>query len=166
MLLAILHCIPDADDPAAIVARLMAAVPPGNDLVVAHPASDVGIELGRSMGNYNRQEAHRSRLAATREVSRFFTGLDLVQLGVVQRTWWRAGIAEMGPGPRAGQLRRGSPEAIGAVSDAECATRQVAGPQRRVHALAVPRRYSSKRPLALSTLNARRNQPFKATSSS
>jgi S-adenosyl methyltransferase len=41
MLLGILHCIPDADDPAAIVRRLLDAVPAGSYLVIAHPASDI-----------------------------------------------------------------------------------------------------------------------------
>ena len=34
MMLGVLHCIPDADDPAALVARVMAAVPPGSYLVI------------------------------------------------------------------------------------------------------------------------------------
>ena len=35
-LLAILHAIPDSDDPHAIVARLMDAVPPGSYLALSH----------------------------------------------------------------------------------------------------------------------------------
>ena len=41
MLVAILHCIPDSDDPQAIVARLLDAVVPGSYLVISHPASDI-----------------------------------------------------------------------------------------------------------------------------
>jgi len=41
MLIGILHLIPDADDPAGIVGRLVGALPPGSWLAVAHPASDV-----------------------------------------------------------------------------------------------------------------------------
>ena len=40
-LLAILHAIPDADDPHAIVARLLDAVPPGSYLAVTHSGSDL-----------------------------------------------------------------------------------------------------------------------------
>ena len=98
MLLGVLHCIPDQDDPAAIVARLMAAVPQGSYLVVAHPASDVAIELSRSMGDYNRQGAAPLTARSHAEVSRFFTGLDLVEPGVVQLHRWRAGTAEVGQG--------------------------------------------------------------------
>jgi len=38
MLLAILHVITDDDDPWGIVARIMAAMPPGSYLVISHPA--------------------------------------------------------------------------------------------------------------------------------
>src|SRR5262249_51021555 len=39
MLIGVLHCIPDDDDPYGIVKRLMAAVVPGSYLVLGHPAS-------------------------------------------------------------------------------------------------------------------------------
>ena len=41
LLIAVLHFIPDADDPYAVVARLMDAVPSGSYLVMAHAASDI-----------------------------------------------------------------------------------------------------------------------------
>ena len=73
MLLGVLHCIPDEDDPAAIVARLMAAVPAGSYLVIAHPASDVPpSELSRSMGDYNKQAAAPVTARSHAEVCRFF----------------------------------------------------------------------------------------------
>lgn len=40
-LLAILHVIPDSDDPHAIVAKLMDAVPAGSHLAVSHVASEL-----------------------------------------------------------------------------------------------------------------------------
>ena len=40
-LLAILHAVPDADDPHAIVATLMDAVPPGSYLAVSHVGSEL-----------------------------------------------------------------------------------------------------------------------------
>src|SRR5215469_12644706 len=41
LLSAVVHFIPDADDPWAIVARLKAAMAPGSYLLVAHMASDI-----------------------------------------------------------------------------------------------------------------------------
>ena len=40
-LAAIMHAIPDADDPHAIVARLLDAVPPGSYLALSHMAADL-----------------------------------------------------------------------------------------------------------------------------
>ena len=40
MLIAVLHCIPDSDDPDQLVADLMDAVPRGSFLAVTHPARD------------------------------------------------------------------------------------------------------------------------------
>src|SRR6202451_1414419 len=40
-LVAIVHAVPDADDPHAIVARLLDAVPPGSYLALSHMAADL-----------------------------------------------------------------------------------------------------------------------------
>jgi hypothetical protein len=96
MLLGVLHCIPDEDDPAAIVARLLAAVPPGSYLVMAHPASDVAVdEMATSMRNYNQQARDPLTARSHAQVSRFFEGLDLVEPGVVQLHRWRAGVGDL-----------------------------------------------------------------------
>ena len=42
LLLAILHFIPDSDDPAAIVATLTSALAPGSYLVISHLTGDLG----------------------------------------------------------------------------------------------------------------------------
>ena len=65
MLLGVLHCIPDQDGPAAIVARLMAAVPAGSYLAIAHPASDVATEQMPIHGRVQQaggRPGHRSQL--------------------------------------------------------------------------------------------------------
>ena len=96
MLLGVLHCIPDADDPHAIVARLLAAVPPGSYLVVAHPASDIAAgQMARSSQDYNEKAAAPVTMRSHAEVSRFFDGLDMVEPGVVQLHRWRPGIGDL-----------------------------------------------------------------------
>jgi hypothetical protein len=97
MLLGVLHCIPDEDDPAALVAKLMATVPPGSYLAISHPASDVATEqMATSMRAYNDQAAVPLTARSHAEVSRFFAGLDLVDPGVVQLHRWRAGTGDPG----------------------------------------------------------------------
>ena len=102
-LISILHAIPDADDPHALVARLMDAVPPGSYLALSHAGSDLvspqvqhGIEdvAGRMI---RQQYASRSR----EQVERFFRGTDLVEPGLVRVEDWR-------PDPAAGDTARSS----------------------------------------------------------
>ncbi|HMG63212.1 MAG TPA: SAM-dependent methyltransferase [Streptosporangiaceae bacterium] len=90
-LLAILHLIPDADDPYGIVATLMAAVPPGSYLVLSHPASDIRAAAVAEMAR-----RVNARLGPTRgtmrdraEVARFFDGLELQEPGLAEPQRWR-----------------------------------------------------------------------------
>ncbi len=91
MLLGILHCIPDVDDPAGIVRRLLDAVPSGSYLVIAHPASDIhATQIGNAATRVNAVMAEPVTLRPHAEVARFFGGLDMVQPGLVQLHRWRA----------------------------------------------------------------------------
>jgi S-adenosyl methyltransferase len=99
MLLGVLHCIPDEDDPAAIVARLLDAVPPGSYMAIVHPASDVATDkMEQALGDYNKQAGSALTARSHAEVSRFFDGLDLVEPGVVQIHRWRPGTDGLGQG--------------------------------------------------------------------
>ena len=90
MLIAVLHCIPDSDDPYQLANDLMGAVPAGSFLAITHPARDqVDIatkaeeSLTKSMGQ---QVTFRTR----EQVSRFFSGLERADPGVVPIQEWRA----------------------------------------------------------------------------
>jgi hypothetical protein len=97
MLIGILHCVPDSDDPAGIVHRLLDAVPPGSYLVIAHPASDIhAAQIGTAANRLNQVMAQPVTLRAHAEVARFFDGLDLVEPGLVQLHRWRAVPADPG----------------------------------------------------------------------
>ena len=99
MLLGVLHCLADEDDPAGVVARLMAEVVPGSYLVVTHPAADVGGgALGESMRRYNEQSPVRLTARTHAQVSGFFAGLDMVEPGLVQLHRWRPGTADVASG--------------------------------------------------------------------
>jgi hypothetical protein len=90
MLIAVLHLIPDADDPWGIVAALMRATAPGSYLVISHPASDVEAPSAeRAAKRYNDLVASPMRRRSKDEVARFFTGLDMVEPGLVQLHQWR-----------------------------------------------------------------------------
>jgi hypothetical protein len=99
MLLGILHCIPDHDNPYAIVARLMDAVPPGSYLTISHPASDITTgQITTAIRRYNDLAAEPATLRTHAQVSRFFDRLELLEPGVVQLHRWRPGTADPDPG--------------------------------------------------------------------
>ncbi|HEY1919094.1 MAG TPA: SAM-dependent methyltransferase [Streptosporangiaceae bacterium] len=91
MLLAILHVIPDEDDPWQIVGRYLAAMPPGSFLVISHPARDIhASQVSELTKRFNeRLGGVKSRGRTHDEVARFFTGLDLVPPGIVVTPQWR-----------------------------------------------------------------------------
>jgi hypothetical protein len=98
MLIGVLHCIPDGDDPLGIVARLLSAVPSGSYLVVAHPASDIhATQIGDAARRLNLLMSEPVTLRTHAEVCRFFEGLEMMEPGVVQLHRWRIGTAGVSP---------------------------------------------------------------------
>jgi len=100
-LLMILHVIPDSDDPHAIVAKVMDALPPGSYLAVSH----LGSELldGKAKQGFDdivSRRAQQQYISRNREqMARFFAGMDLVESGLVRVEEWR-------PDPGAGETGR------------------------------------------------------------
>jgi S-adenosyl methyltransferase len=99
MLLLILHLIPDADGPHAVVNALLDAMPSGSYLILAHPASDVRPDAVAEMTRRinQRLSGTKATLRDRAEITRFFAGLDLVDPGVVQPQQWHPDPAEPGP---------------------------------------------------------------------
>ncbi len=90
MLVAVLQFIPADDDPYKIVTQLLAAVPAGSHLVIAHPASDIEAKAMADMAKrLNKLMAQQVALRSHAEVSRFFDGLTIVEPGVVPAPEWR-----------------------------------------------------------------------------
>jgi hypothetical protein len=90
-LIAILHAIPDADDPHSIVARLMDAVPAGSYLALSHGSSD--LLTGDARDGFedvmSRMAQQQFTLRSRDQVARFFTGMDIVEPGIVPLEDWR-----------------------------------------------------------------------------
>jgi SAM-dependent methyltransferase len=90
MLMAILQHIGDDEDPFGVVARLVAAVPPGGYLALSHPASDIEPEAMAEMAKrLNQMMAEKVTFRGEAQVARFFAGLDLVPPGMVRVQQWR-----------------------------------------------------------------------------
>ncbi|WP_416905140.1 SAM-dependent methyltransferase [Micromonospora echinospora] len=99
MLVAVLHFVPDDEDPYGAVARLLDALPAGSHLVASHATGDHLPALpprpsgARHDGDPNGLVVLRDRT----EFARFFTGLELIEPGVSSVAEWRA---EHEPQPR------------------------------------------------------------------
>ncbi|MGH3169427.1 MAG: SAM-dependent methyltransferase [Trebonia sp.] len=99
MLSGVLHCIADDEDPYGVVARLMAAVPPGSYLLLAHPANDVITGAASATTQINTKLREPVTFRSRDQITRFFDGLDIVEPGLVQPQDWRPdpGAPPVGP---------------------------------------------------------------------
>jgi hypothetical protein len=90
LLLAMLHLLPDDQDPAGIVARFRAAMAPGSYLVLSHITSheqppEVVANLRKVFEQAREPMVPRSR----EEILGFLEGLELVDPGLVKVPDWR-----------------------------------------------------------------------------
>jgi hypothetical protein len=97
MLLGVLHLVSDDQDPWRVVATLMDAVPRGSYLVISHPALDISETQAHGQRVYNQNVATPQTLRTREEVERFFTGLDLVDPGLVQVHQWHPDPEDYAP---------------------------------------------------------------------
>jgi S-adenosyl methyltransferase len=100
VLLAILHFVDDAEDPHAIVARLVEAMPSGSYLVMSHATYDpmppaIVTQLKAAIARTGEKGGPRDR----GQFARFFTGLELVEPGIVPIADWRPAPGALPPPP-------------------------------------------------------------------
>jgi hypothetical protein len=89
-LLAVLHCIEEADDPHGIVARLRDALAPGSYLVISHVTTeDIGAEAARQAREVYRQAGTPGGVRTRDQIQRFFDGLEMIPPGLVNVARWR-----------------------------------------------------------------------------
>ena len=80
----------DDDEPYQVVADLLGAVPSGSYLALSHPTSDLQQEQVTAMvTQLNDLVAEKVTTRAQDQVARFFTGLELVEPGLVNVSEWR-----------------------------------------------------------------------------
>jgi hypothetical protein len=99
LLVAILHFVPDDQDPAGIVARFRDALPAGSYLAISHATKDIPERPDMSAEEMTEMGARAERLyqlttasLVTRthaQVERFFDGFDLLDPGLVEIQRWR-----------------------------------------------------------------------------
>ncbi|TDC78624.1 SAM-dependent methyltransferase [Micromonospora sp. KC606] len=100
MLVAVLHFVPDGDDPYAVVRRLLDALPSGSYLAASHATHDhLPAHIGEEAKAVARSGGPHGviNLRSRAEFTGFFDGLELVEPGLTSVAQWRA---EAEPQPR------------------------------------------------------------------
>jgi S-adenosyl methyltransferase len=97
LLVAVLHFIPDEDDPYGIVAALKAAMSPGSYLVVSHVTADEvsGPVTAKVRELYQRTTASATPRTRT-DIGRFFDGTEIIAPGLTDVSAWRAEVRLLG----------------------------------------------------------------------
>lgn len=81
-LIALMHFLPDDQDPYGITRTLVDALPAGICLVLSHGTADQHPELGQETRTAYKKGAIALRMRTRAEVEPFFEGLDLVEPGL------------------------------------------------------------------------------------
>jgi hypothetical protein len=90
ILVAVLHFLRDADDPAGVVAALAAALAPGSYVAISHLTSDFAPEaVTAGVAAYNTLVPAGISARTHRQVTALFGGLRLVAPGIVPVSEWR-----------------------------------------------------------------------------
>ncbi len=89
LLIAIMHFIPDADDPYGIANRLLEALPSGSYLALSHLTGDFDPAAWEGVAAIYRKSGVIMRVRSRPEIERFFDGLELVEPGVQSLPRWR-----------------------------------------------------------------------------
>ncbi|MFW6693084.1 SAM-dependent methyltransferase [Streptomyces sp. MAR4 CNX-425] len=98
MLLGVLGNVPDDDECGRIVGRLLDAVVPGSYLVI-NDGIDTE-ERMRATEEYNEKAASPYTNRSPRQIASFFTGVEVLEPGVVSTSRWRPDAHQVG-GPSA-----------------------------------------------------------------
>ncbi|GAA4888767.1 SAM-dependent methyltransferase [Streptomonospora salina] len=89
-MLGVVEHIPDSDDPYAVVGRLVEALPSGSYLVLAHDTNVVhGDVSDAAVRQWNESATPAITLRSPELISRFFTGLEILEPGIVSTSRWR-----------------------------------------------------------------------------
>lgn len=89
MLIAVLHFLTDAEDPRGIVAELVGALSAGSYLAVSHLTADFDPDSAAAAQAAGQRSGITYVPRSHDEVAAFFTGLGLVDPGVVPILAWR-----------------------------------------------------------------------------
>jgi hypothetical protein len=89
LLVAVLHFVSDEEDPAAIIARLRAAMAPGSFLVISHATYDREQVRNEHHRRLYSRTATPMNMRSREQIANFFNGFTLLEPGLVPLQAWR-----------------------------------------------------------------------------
>jgi len=98
LLIAVMHFIPEAEDPWGLAGRLLAGLPSGSYLALSHLTGDFDPAAWAGVAAVYRRSGVTMEVRPYGAVERFFAGLDPVEPGVVSLPAWRPDAQDIGPG--------------------------------------------------------------------
>jgi len=96
LLIAVMHFIADEDDPWDLAARLLAELPAGSYLALSHLTGDFDPAAWEGVAAVYRRSGVTMQVRPLAAVERFFTGLDVLDPGVVSLPRWRPDPNDLG----------------------------------------------------------------------
>ena len=94
LMVAVLHFVPDEDDPAGLVARFRDAVPAGSFLALSHATAGQQADRAAEHRGLYQRTATPMTMRTRDQVARFFDGYDLLEPGLVYLPLWRPDSTE------------------------------------------------------------------------
>lgn len=90
LMVAVLHFVPDADDPGGLVSQFAASLAPGSYLAISHATPESApATVARVADLYNKNATTTAHPRTRAAILEFFTGFDLVDPGLVFMPLWR-----------------------------------------------------------------------------
>lgn len=90
LMMAVLHFVPDSDDPAGIIRTFRDALAPGSYLVLSHGTQEAQTPETRAIANEMFNRTSTPFISRPREaVAELFDGFDLLDPGIVWSVQWR-----------------------------------------------------------------------------
>jgi len=115
LMVAVLHFVPDSDDPAGLVYRFTRALVPGSCLVISHATHEAAPGSAARVQDLYKGTTASAHTRTSAEIAWFFDGFEMVEPGLVylpqwrpdgglpehpERAWFYAGVGRKAPDPR------------------------------------------------------------------
>jgi SAM-dependent methyltransferase len=89
LMVTVLHFVPDADDPAAIVAAYAEALPAGSYLAISHATNEAVPGAAAKVEDLYQRATSTAHTRTHAEIMTFFDGFEVIEPGLVYLPLWR-----------------------------------------------------------------------------